>query len=140
MEPRLTLITLGVSNLAVSADFYEQKFGWQRLPASTEGVVFFNLNGIQLALFPRHELAADAGVSPEGSGFKSISLAHNLQSEQAVNELVSLLQAKGVTIVKQPQKVFWGGYSSYISDPDNYLWEIAYNPFLPLDEKGNIIY
>ena len=139
MEPRLTLITLGVNNLVASASFYEQNFGWQRLPASTDHIVFYGLNGIQLALFPKHELANDAGVSPDGSGFKSFSLAHNLRSEEAVDDLIAELEQKGVTIVKRPQKLFWGGYSSYISDPDGYLWEFAYNPYLPLDETGNAI-
>lgn len=139
MEPRLTLITLGVTDVTVSAQFYEQNFNWQRLSTSNEAIVFFKLNGIQLALFSRLELAADAGISAEGSGFRSFSLAHNLRSEQAVDDLIRELENKGVTIVKRPQKVFWGGYSSYISDPDGYLWEIAYNPFLPLDERGNVI-
>ncbi|QMU27417.1 VOC family protein [Adhaeribacter radiodurans] len=139
MEPRLTLITLGVSDLAASTHFYEQNFNWQRLPASNEGVVFFQLNGMQLALFPSQELALDAGAAAESSGFKSFSLAHNLRSEQEVDDLIRILEKKGVTIVKQPQKVFWGGYSSYIADPDGFLWEIAYNPFLPLDEKGNLL-
>ncbi|PSR56264.1 glyoxalase [Adhaeribacter arboris] len=139
MEPRLTLITLGVTNLAASTQFYEQNFGWRRLPASNEGIVFFQLNGMQLALFPDRELAADAGVAADNRGFKSFSLAHNLRSEQEVDKLIRELENKGVTIVKRPQKVFWGGYSSYVSDPDGFLWEIAFNPFLPLDEKGNVV-
>jgi catechol 2,3-dioxygenase-like lactoylglutathione lyase family enzyme len=139
MEPRVTLITLGVADLAISADFYENKLGWQRLPSSTDGVVFFLLNGIQLALFPQTDLAEDAGVQLVHSGYKSFSLAHNLPSEKAVDDLVAELEHKGVTIVKRPQKVFWGGYSGYFTDPDQYLWEIAHNPFLPLDESRKII-
>jgi len=137
MEQRLTLITLGVKNLQRSKEFYQHIFGWQPLESSNESIVFFQLNGIQLALFPQESLAEDAGIPAEGSGFKKFSLAHNMRSEQEVDQLVAELEEKGVKVLKQPEKVFWGGYSSYVADPDDNLWEIAYNPFLPLDEKGN---
>ena len=91
-----------------------------------------------LSLFPRKELAKDATVPSEGNGFRSFSLAHNLRSEQEVDALFVELTSKGVAILKQPQKVFWGGYSGYVADPDGNLWEIAYNPFLPLDNNGNV--
>ncbi len=137
MEQRLTLITLGVRNLQRAREFYQNVFGWQPTESDSEGIVFFQLNGMQLALFPQESLADDAGVSPEGSGFKKFSLAYNVRSEQEVDELVAQLEEKGATVVKRPEKVFWGGYSSYISDPDDNLWEIAYNPFLLPDEpKG----
>ena len=139
MEQRITLITLGVSDLQRSRNFYELNFGWKPLPSSNENIVFFQLNGIQLALFPDHALAEDAGIHPDGKGFRKFSLAYNVRSEKEVDELIASLQSKGVTIVKQPQKVFWGGYSSYISDPDGNLWEIAYNPYMTCDEKGNVI-
>ena len=139
MEQRLTLITLGVSNLQASIDFYENTFGWQRTAASQESIVFFQLNGIQLALFPREGLAEDAHVAAEGSGFRGFTLAYNTRSEAEVDEVVNDLRSKGVTVVKEPQKVFWGGYSSYVSDPDGNLWEIAFNPYLPMDDKGNVV-
>lgn len=139
MEQRLTLITLGVSNLQTAINFYENTFGWQRTAASNEDIVFFQLNGIQLALFPRESLAEDAHVAAEGSGFRGFTLAYNTRSEAEVDEVVSHLRGKGVTIVKEPQKVFWGGYSSYVADPDGNLWEIAYNPYLPMDDKGNVV-
>ncbi|MCC9137408.1 VOC family protein [Pontibacter silvestris] len=139
MEQRLTLITLGVKNLQRSKDFYKNVFGWQPTEASTDGIIFFQLDGsIQLALFPQESLADDAGVPADGKGFRRFSLAHNVKSEQEVNELVAVLEERGATIVKRPEKVFWGGYSSYVSDPDDILWEIAYNPFLPLNEEGAI--
>ena len=138
MEQRLTIITLGVSDLKIASDFYEKKLGWKRSKASMGDIVFFQLNGIQLALYPRHELAKDATVSAKGSGFKGITIAHNLRSEKEVDKLIASLKKKGVKIVKSPQKVFWGGYSSYIADPDGNLWEIAYNPYLKLDKQGNI--
>ncbi|TPE45927.1 VOC family protein [Pontibacter mangrovi] len=138
MEQRLTIITLGVRNLQRAKDFYQTVFGWQPTEDDSESIVFFQLNGMQLALFPQESLADDAGVPSEGSGFKKFSLAYNVRSEQEVDELVAELEEKGATVVKRPEKVFWGGYSSYISDPDDNLWEIAYNPFLLPDEpKGH---
>lgn len=91
-----------------------------------------------LAIFPRHELAQDALVSSDGTGFAGFSLAHNAQSESEVDEIIASLKSKGVKIVKEPQKVFWGGYSSYFADPDDNLWEVAHNPFFPFDESGNL--
>lgn len=143
MEQRLTLITLGVTNLQRSKAFYQNIFGWEPTSMSTEGIVFFQLNGIQLALFPQESLADDAGVPADGKGFRRFSLAYNVKSEREVDELVASLEAKGAKVLKQPEKVFWGGYSSYIADPDENLWEIAYNPFLPLvaeDEVGASIH
>jgi len=139
MEQRLTIITLGVSDIAVASDFYENKLGWKRHGNSMGDIVFFMLNGIQLALYPVKELAKDATVPAKGNGFKGFTIAHNLRSEKEVDELIAELKSKGVKVVKEPQKVFWGGYSSYIEDPDGNLWEIAFNPYLGLDNKGNVI-
>ena len=139
MEQRLTIITLGVSDLAVASDFYENKFGWKRHGNSMGDIVFFQLNGIQLAIFPRTELAKDATVADKGTGFKGFSLAHNVGSEKEVDDLVATLKKKGVRVVKEPQKTSWGGYSSYVEDPDGNLWEIAHNPYLELDAKGNVV-
>jgi uncharacterized protein len=139
MEQRITLITLGVRNLQRSKDFYQNIFGWQPLESSNERIVFFQLNGIQLALFPQESLADDAGVEADGKGFRGFSLAYNVGSGQEVDELFASLESKGVQVLKQPGKVFWGGYSGYVADPDDNLWEIAYNPFLPLDKHGNTL-
>ena len=133
LDHRITFITLGVKDLQTSIDFYENCFGWKKSEMSSDNMVLFTLNGIHLALYPREALAEDALVSHEGMGFKGFTLAHNLWSEAEVDLAIEALREKGVTIVKEPQKVFWGGYSSYIADPDGFLWEIAYNPFL---EKG----
>ncbi len=133
MEQRLTFVTLGVNDLNKSADFYENKFGWKRSEMSSENIIFYQLNGIFLALYPRIDLADDATVDSKGNGFKGFTLAYNAQSEKEVDNLISDLRNKGVNIVKEPQKVFWGGYSSYIADPDSNLWEVAYNPFLKMD-------
>jgi uncharacterized glyoxalase superfamily protein PhnB len=91
-----------------------------------------------LTIFPREKLAEDALVSAEGSGFSGITLAFNARSESEVDQIISDLKSKGVRILKEPQKVFWGGYSSYFADPDGYCWEVAYNPFFPFDEGGNL--
>ncbi len=138
MEQRLTIITLGVSDLKKSTDFYKTKFGWKKSELSNEHISFFTLNGIQLALYDRNELAEDATVNSNGNGFKGFTLAYNTKSEKEVDQLIEKLRAEGVKIIKEPQKVIWGGYSSYVSDLDGNLWEIAFNPFLGLDEKGNV--
>lgn len=137
MQQRLTIVGLGVNDLQASNDFYENTFGWTKLPSSNEGITFIQLNGILLSLYPKGKLAEDAGVSPEGTGFKAFSLAYNTRTREEVDEVFVELKQKGVKIVKEPEEVFWGGYSGYIADPDDNLWEIAFNPYLSLDEMGN---
>jgi catechol 2,3-dioxygenase-like lactoylglutathione lyase family enzyme len=138
MEQRLSIVTLGVTDLKISIDFYTNKFGWKQVDSGNENIAFFQLNGIQLALYSKDKLAEDATISPTGSGFKGFSLSYNARSENEVDYIISKVREKGVKIVKNPQKVFWGGYSSYISDPDDNLWEIAFNPYLQIDQQGNI--
>jgi len=135
MEQRLTIITLGVKDLKKSTAFYENVFGWKKTAASNADISFFHLNGFELALFNKTELAKDAGVDPAGAGFSGVTLAYNTRSEKEVDSLFESLQAKGIKLIKAPHKTSWGGYSGYIADLDDYLWEIAYNPFLQLDEK-----
>lgn len=139
MEQRLTIVGLGVNNLKESSQFYEEKFGWKKMKSSNDEITFFQLNGILLSLYPKEKLAEDATVNSEGHGFKGFTLAFNTRTKEEVDELVESLAAKGVKIIKKPEEVFWGGYSSYIADPDENLWEIAFNPFLPLDENGNTV-
>lgn len=139
MEQRLSIITLGVSDLKASEKFYLDQFGWERDGRSNEQICFMHMhNGLFLSLYAKEALAEDAGVNPQGSGFRGISLAYNTRSEAEVDEIFAKLSEKGIGIVKAPEKVFWGGYSGYIADPDGYLWEIAYNPFVSLDAEGNI--
>lgn len=133
MEQRLTIITLGVSDINNSIDFYENKMGWKRSNMSNSDIIFYQLKVILLALYSRNELAKDATVGASGSGFKGFTLAYNARSEKEVDDVVASLKMSGVKIIKESQKVFWGGYSSYISDPDENLWEIAYNPYLNID-------
>lgn len=138
MEQRLTIVGLGVNDLKEATAFYEKKFGWEKIDSSNEYISFFKLNGILLSLYPREKLAEDAGVRPDGTGFKAFSLAYNTRSKKEVDDLIALLEFRGVEIVKRPETVSWGGYSSYIADPDRNLWEIAFNPYLPLDKDGNV--
>lgn len=129
----MTFITLGVEELNQSIDFYEHKFGWKRSALSNENIIFYELNGIYLSLYDKKELAKDATVDPSGNGFRGFTMAYNTRSEKEVDDLVEKLRKQEVSVIKEPQKVFWGGYSSYIADPDGNLWEIAYNPFLKMD-------
>jgi hypothetical protein len=131
MEPYISLITLGVSDLVRSTTFYKQGLG---LPAKEEfeGVTFLNLRGTWLALYPRDALAADAHVSAVGNGFLGFTLAHNVKSKEAVDSVLKQAKAAGATIPKPAQDTDWGGYSGYFADPDGYLWEIAWNPHFDL--------
>ncbi len=139
MEPRVTIIGLGVKDLKSATEFYSETLGWKTTEASNENITFIQLNGILLSLYTREKLAEDAGVSHEGSGFRGFTLAYNCRTKEEVNEVFATLKKKKVTIVKEPEEVFWGGYSGYFSDPDDNLWEVAYNPYLELDNKGNTL-
>lgn len=138
MDQRFSIICIGVKDLNVAEDFYINKFGWTKTGASNDDIIFIQLNGILLSLYSREGLAKDANVSPEGSGFKGFSLAYNTRSEKEVDDLFEKFASQDIKIVKKPAKVFWGGYSGYIADPEDNLWEIAYNPFMEIDATGNI--
>lgn len=127
MQPRISMITLGVGDLKKSIDFYENGLGFPRMESPPE-VAFFTLNGTWLGLYGRDALAEDARVSSEGSGFGGFTLAHNVASEAEVDAVVQQAVDAGATLVKAPGKVFWGGYSGYFADPDGHLWEVAHNP------------
>ena len=138
MNQHLHLITLGVRDFEKSKKFYVEILGWKPSGASQDDVAFFQAGSVVLSIYPREKLAEDAMTSPTGSGFSGIALAYNAGSEAEVDEIIGGLKAKGVKIVKEPQKVFWGGYSAYFADPDDYRWEVAYNPFFEFDENGNL--
>ena len=138
MNPRISMITLGVRDLAVSVRFYEQGLGLPRMESPPE-VAFFTLHGTWLGLYPRDALAEDANVSPQGDGFEGFTLSHNVSSETAVEKVMSQALAAGATLVKEAQSVFWGGFSGYFKDPDEHLWEVAYNPHFwvgPCDDEA----
>lgn len=133
MKPKIGLITLGVGDIARSLAFYRDGLGFPTHEYKEgEDMVFLRLEGTWLALFPRNALAEDAGVPAEGSGFRGITLAHNVPSKTEVDDVFALALKAGATAVKQPQDVFWGGYCGYFADPDGHLWEVAWNPFTDL--------
>ncbi len=137
MQPRLTLVTLGVADLARSRAFYEA-WGWKASSASQPEVVFFQANGLALALFGRAALAADAHVEDTATGFPGVTLAYNCRSRAEADEVFSRVIAAGARSLKAPQDASWGGYSGYFADPDGHLWEVAWNPFFPLDDRGHL--
>ncbi len=135
MNLRACLITLGVGDLARARAFYEA-WGFRASQTSQGDVVFFRGPGPVLALFPREKLAEDAEVDDRPTGFSAVTLAANQRSVEDVDRVFAAALAAGARAVKTPRKVFWGGYSGYVADPDGHLWEIAHNPFLPLDADG----
>ena len=137
MDPRLSVVTLGVASLEESQQFYQQGLGWEP-GSSDEQIVFFQLNGLILALYPREALAEDALVPNDGKGFGGITLAYCARSKEEVDEILNRAQSAGARITKPAQEVFWGGYSGYFADPDDHLWEVAYNPFWKIDDQGNV--
>lgn len=137
MEQRISIITLGVADLTRSREFYE-RLGWRKSAASNESIVFFQAGGIGLALYSRGELAKDANLSVEGQGFTGISLAYNTRTREEVDTILSDARNAGAKLLKPAQEAFWGGYSGYFSDPDGFLWEVAWNPFFALTKEGAI--
>lgn len=130
MEPHITFIGLGVSDLARAVEFYGKGLGFPQRE-SPETIAFFELaGGLMLSLYPRDKLAEDVTVAPEGSGFPGFTLAQNVGSPELVDATLEEAVAAGATLVKPGQKVFWGGYSGYFADPDGFYWEVAWNPFL----------
>ena len=128
MEPRISIITLGVSDLPRAVEFYRDGLGLLLLDENTESIAFFNNRGTWLSLYPRESLAADVGIATEGGGFSGFTLAHNVRTREEVDALLDVAVNAGATLVKPAQDTFWGGYSGYFADPEGFLWEIAWNP------------
>jgi catechol 2,3-dioxygenase-like lactoylglutathione lyase family enzyme len=137
LEPRLSFVTLGVADVARSRSFYEA-LDFKASAASEAGVAFFDAGGVVLALFGREALAEDAGAELGTPGRANVALAHNVGSEAEVDRVLGEAVAAGGKLLKPGQKAFWGGYSGYFADPDGHIWEIAHNPFMPLDENGRV--
>jgi uncharacterized protein len=130
MEPRISFVTLGVADLERSTRFYGEGLGLPRLP-SPAMVSFFELGRTWLALYPRHLLAADAGVTDDSAGFPRFALAHNVGTAAEADRLLEQALASGGRIVRPPRRTEWGGYAGYFADPDGFLWEVAWNPKFP---------
>ena len=133
MEPRISIITLGVSDLPRMVAFYRDGLGLTLFDENTESIAFFRNKGTWLALYPMAALAAEVGLpaveaGAAAGGFSGVTLAHNVRSKAEVDELLAVAVAAGATLVKAAQDTFWGGYSGYFADPEGYLWEIAWNP------------
>ena len=134
---RVTLITLGVADLAASRAFYA-RLGWQEHGESQDGVAFFQINGAVFGLFPLTELAKDQGRPGAVLGAGAATFAQNFTSEAEVDDAYAAALAAGGTALKAPEKVFWGGYSGYWADPDGHVWEVAMNPFWTLSADGSL--
>lgn len=138
MNQHLHIITLGVRDFETSKKFYTATLGWKPSSAGQNDIAFFQAGSMVFSIYPREKLAEDAAIDPEGHGFAGITLGYNARSESEVEEIATDLKSKGGKIIKEPQKAFWGGYHFYFADPDDYRWEVAYNPFFVFDESGNV--
>jgi predicted lactoylglutathione lyase len=142
MDQRISIVTLGVADLARSRSFY-QRLGWHQSSASNDAIAFFQAGGMILALYPRDALASDATVkdddrAPESQGFAGFTLSFNAPSRAEVDQALTEAKAAGAKILKPAQQASWGGYSGYFADPDNFAWEVAFNPSFPMNEDGTI--
>ena len=133
MKPRISLITLGVHDLKRAIQFYRDGLGLPEYETDSDEVAFFKMEGAWLSLFPRASLAHDIGIADDSKGgFSGITLAHNVASQEAVDQVLEQAVAAGAELIKPAEKVFWGGYSGYFRDPEGHYWEVAYNPFMDL--------
>lgn len=136
MEPRISLVTLGVSDLTRARAFYEA-MGWSTTADSQDDVVFFQAGGLILGLWDRRRLAEDSGVD-DSSGWGGVTLAYNVRSPQEVRDVIAEARGAGAEITKEPQETFWGGYSAAFLDPDGHPWEVAHNPGWQLEDDGSV--
>jgi catechol 2,3-dioxygenase-like lactoylglutathione lyase family enzyme len=137
MRQRLSLVTLGVRDIARARKFYENGLGWH-CDFGQDDVAMYQAGGMIFSLFEWPKLAEDAGVAPEGSGFRGFALAFNTRSKEEVHAVLEEARAAGAQILIEPREAFWGGYNAYFADPDGHLWEIAWNPYWTIDDDGNV--
>lgn len=136
MESRVSLVTLGVSDLTRARVFYEA-MGWSTTADPDDDVVFFPAGGMILGLWDRERLAEDSGVE-DSSGWGGVTLAYNVRSPQEVREVIAEARGAGAEITREPQETFWGGYSAVFLDPDGHPWEVAHNPGWQLEDDGSV--
>ena len=138
MDQRLSIVTLGVTDMAASRAFYE-RLGWQASGQSNENVTFFQAGSVIFGLYGHAALAEDATVKDVGvPAFRGVSLAYNCRDKADVDAVLEEAKVAGAKIIKNAEEVFWGGYSGYFADPDCHLWEVAYNPFFAVADDGSI--
>lgn len=138
MEQRITLVTLGVRDIAASTAFFEA-LGWVRcVRGAGDGVSFFQCGSVGVSLYPVEDLAKDAGVDAGSFGPGAFSIAHNVRSREAVDATLAEAGRAGAEIVRPAEEAFWGGYSGYFRDLDGHLWEVAWNPGFPLGDDGAV--
>jgi hypothetical protein len=137
VEQRLSLVTLGVSDLGRARRFYEA-LGWQTGAGPEDDVVFFRAGGMVLALWGRAELAEDSGVE-DGGGWGAVTLAHNVRSPEEVDAVIAEAERAGATITRAPRPTFWGGYSGAFTDPEGHAWEVAHNPHWTFAADGSVV-
>jgi len=133
----VTIVTLGVEDLVAATAFYQRLGFVKSESASQDTISFFKAGGVVLSLYPRGAVAEDIGIEPTDISPGSVTLAQNLPSEADVDDFMTHAVGVGAKLLKPAQKAFWGGYSGYIADPDGHVWEVAFNPFLPLREDGS---
>jgi uncharacterized protein len=137
MEQRISLITLGVKNLAAARRFYAEGLGWQPAQENDE-IVFFQTGGMVFALFLRDKLAEDFQAAPNSFGKPAFALAYNVREKSEVDPLLKRAANAGGTILKPAREASWGGYSGYFADPEGFPWEIAWNPGWRLNPDGSV--
>ncbi|HEY7630033.1 MAG TPA: VOC family protein [Thermoleophilaceae bacterium] len=136
MDQRVSLVTLGVSDLARARAFYEA-LGWKTGAAPADDVVFFQAGGMIVALWGRDQLAEDSGVTDNG-GWGGMALAYNTNSPEEVDAVIAEAEAAGATVPRHGAETFWGGYSAVFIDPDGHVWEVAHNPHWTLADDGSV--
>jgi len=136
VDQRISFITLGVADVARARGFYEA-LGWQASAASTEGIVYFDLGTMALTLFGRGPQARNAGIADDGARFSGVTLTYQVRRREEIYQLLGRVTAAGGTVLKNAEKVAWGGYAGWFCDPDGHPWEVAWSPKLGLDAQGH---
>jgi predicted lactoylglutathione lyase len=137
VEQRISLLTLGVADVARARRFYE-RLGWRG--QEVQETVFFQAGGMVVVLWHQDQLADDAGLGPvAGQGFRGVALAQNVRSAAEVDDVVAAAEEAGATVTRRPAQTFYGGYAGYFTDPDGHAWEVAWNPGFPLAEDGSLV-
>lgn len=139
MEPRMTLITLGVADLERAVQFYCVGLGWRRSSVGGDEVAFLHTQGVVLALYPRTSLAADLGIESIGTRGGNVTFAQNVRTAEEVDRALTEAVGAGATLIKPGEHTSWGGYVGYFADPDGHVWEVAWNPGFPMSGDGSLL-